>query len=962
MPNEKISQLNINSSPSGDNIIPIVASGETLIITLSGLTGYISTNSSGSTDSVWVYGYGMNSGVLNNSTNSAIGTSSISEGLNTTAGGLASHAEGELTVASGASSHAEGGATTAMGGSSHAEGAGTIAYGNHGSHAEGNDSVSAGVSSHAEGDSSYAGALAFNGDTSNSIVNGLVTLFISYGDISSKFSIGQYAYVDDYDYYDDMGAHVSIISDITFSSGTNTQIQLSNTNLNTNSGCYFVQLNDLINELATNSIGHSSHAEGSSTIAIGINSHTEGYQTTAVSNTSHAEGYQSMALGHSAHAEGNNTTASGGQTHTEGNSTTASGNFAHAEGGTTIASGDGSHSEGTNTIASGQTSHVEGHLSLAGGTSAHAEGNSTTALGDYSHAEGNFTTASGYISHAEGSGTTASSSYSHAEGVNSITIGDYSHAEGNKTIAGWKGISIDSVSTGVITISGVDYTSEFNSGFIYGFYCGHTSTYQVEGVYYFEPDTYIYLSDSTANMTNIADINNLNSIYATINNGIKSHSEGDTTKALGYFSHSEGYNTTALGMNSHSEGSATKAIGVGSHAGGSNTIASGSTSFVHGSNSFATGSNTIVLGSSLSGYSNNTTYVNDFVLKKVASVPTSSYDVIGENGSITWDNTSFYWKANNIWLKVSGQTFDYVGLPIVTTAAITSAYYWQATGGGDVIYEGTSSVTEYGVVWSLSPNPTLDDSFTVDGSGSGEFVSTLTGITEYSTTYYVRAYATNSTGTAYGNQVTFQLTPCLAEGTKIKLNNNSYKNIEDIIYDDELLVWDFDLGVFESAKPIWIKKPQKTHSYNRLEFSDGTILKTIGQHRIFNVERGEFTYPMTNNTPVGTTTFNSNGNIVTLISKEVVNEEVNFYNIMTDKHINLFAEDILTSSRYNNLYPIVDMKFNKDNRSLRTKDDYNNVSSKYFDGLRLAEQQISIEDVERSINMLEKLAIMKQLV
>ena len=104
-------------------------------------------------------------------------------------------------------------------------------------------------------------------------------------------------------------------------------------------------------------------------------------------------------------------------------------------------------------------------------------------------------------------------------------------------------------------------------------------------------------------------------------------------------------------------------------------------------------------------------------------------------------------------------------------------------------------------------------------------------------------------------------------------------------------------------------KEKQTFKFNRLTFSDGSILETINQHRIFNVEKGMFTYPMTDDTPIGTTTLNANGEYVTLTKKEIIEEPIKYYNIMTNYHINLFANDILTSSRLSNIYPIKDLKY-----------------------------------------------------
>ena len=99
-----------------------------------------------------------------------------------------------------------------------------------------------------------------------------------------------------------------------------------------------------------------------------------------------------------------------------------------------------------------------------------------------------------------------------------------------------------------------------------------------------------------------------------------------------------------------------------------------------------------------------------------------------------------------------------------------------------------------------------------------------------------------------------------------------------------------------------------------------------------------------------TTTFNDKSENVKLLSKEIINETANFYNIITDKHINMFANGLLTSCRLNNFYPIVDMKFIKDERTLRTIEEYDNISEEVFDGLRLSEQNISIEDLKKYIH------------
>ena len=92
--------------------------------------------------------------------------------------------------------------------------------------------------------------------------------------------------------------------------------------------------------------------------------------------------------------------------------------------------------------------------------------------------------------------------------------------------------------------------------------------------------------------------------------------------------------------------------------------------------------------------------------------------------------------------------------PTVTTDEITEIEQTTATGGGNVTADGGSSVTARGVCWSTSSSPTTADDHTTDGSGTGTFVSSLTGL-DPATLYYVRAYATNAVGTSYGNEVSF---------------------------------------------------------------------------------------------------------------------------------------------------------------------------------------------------------------
>lgn len=94
-------------------------------------------------------------------------------------------------------------------------------------------------------------------------------------------------------------------------------------------------------------------------------------------------------------------------------------------------------------------------------------------------------------------------------------------------------------------------------------------------------------------------------------------------------------------------------------------------------------------------------------------------------------------------------------LAVLTTKTITDISYHSAVCGGIITSDNGLEVTVRGVCWSLKPNPTINDSITKDAAGTGEFTSNISNLIA-DTTYYLRAYATNSDGTAYGLQITFK--------------------------------------------------------------------------------------------------------------------------------------------------------------------------------------------------------------
>lgn len=142
---------------------------------------------------------------------------------------------------------------------------------------------------------------------------------------------------------------------------------------------------------------------------------------------------------------------------------------------------------------------------------------------------------------------------------------------------------------------------------------------------------------------------------------------------------------------------------------------------------------------------------------------------------------------------------------------------------------------------------------------------------------------------------------CLVEGTKILLADGTTENIEDIDYDDLLMVYDHENGGFTYEYPIWIEKGKTANNYQKITFSDGSTLNTFGTHGIFSADLNKYVNVLNKNEfHVGTNIikFNSDGSrkIVTVTNIETVEEEINYYYIASTRYYNVIAEGYLTNN------------------------------------------------------------------
>lgn len=117
-------------------------------------------------------------------------------------------------------------------------------------------------------------------------------------------------------------------------------------------------------------------------------------------------------------------------------------------------------------------------------------------------------------------------------------------------------------------------------------------------------------------------------------------------------------------------------------------------------------------------------------------------------------------------------------VPVLTTTDVSGITSSSASAGGNITSDGGAEVTVRGVCWSTNSTPSLTDSLTTDGTGTGSFTSTIIGLTA-NTTYSVSAYATNSAGTGYGNTVTFTTsTSSAGDGTVVDIDGNIYPIVQ----------------------------------------------------------------------------------------------------------------------------------------------------------------------------------------
>lgn len=324
---------------------------------------------------------------------------------------------------------------------------------------------------------------------------------------------------------------------------------------------------------------------------------------------------------------------------------------------------------------------------------------------------------------------------------------------------------------------------------------------------------------------------------------------------------------------------------------------------------------------------------------------------------ITLDEGTYYFKVYGI--DSSGNTASSSDISNATTSSGSCSkssnytFKWNAKVSydlDDLTSNGITSVklgSKLTVTLTASGSDNAPSSITVTMGGK-----TLSSRTDYS---YSRG-SNNKVGTLTINNVTGDVTitasaasTCLVEGTKIKLANGKYKNIEDITYYDLLAVWDYDNGKITYEYPAWIENTNKTNHYTKVTFSDNTTLKFVGYHGLYNKDLEKFvSVDNVNEFYAGSNVLKVNDKTNKLETVKVTNiedviENVNYYHVVSTRYYNVLANNIITTDgtvMLSNLYGFDNnLKWlNKNNIKKYTYDDFKDiVPYSMYNSLRMYE-------------------------
>lgn len=345
------------------------------------------------------------------------------------------------------------------------------------------------------------------------------------------------------------------------------------------------------------------------------------------------------------------------------------------------------------------------------------------------------------------------------------------------------------------------------------------------------------------------------------------------------------------------------------------------------SNSTVTITNPVTNGSFVSGYD---VYKNGTLLTSITLATVDLSTLITDSGTYTitvkakGTNFNESVASNSVEYTVSSVSFvqvypekdgEYTTLSNMNTSKIYSVkdygYFQYSNGSWESSYYG----------FSINSQSATSVTFRDTSGGDSIFGSWADIIVVEGDTIATQVDYTGMTGTEV-----LAKWACFAEGTLITMADSTQKKVEDIEYGDEVLCYDFEKGEQTTSYIDWMIPKQTATEYWKITLSDDTVLKLVGpkngpnkdkSHRFYNVTKQSFMYPQ--DFEKDDLTLKENGDLVKVVSCEKIFETVNFYNISSKDHINVYAENVLTSNRLNNRFEIKNNKFT--NKQLMTDEE-----------------------------------------
>ncbi len=188
-------------------------------------------------------------------------------------------------------------------------------------------------------------------------------------------------------------------------------------------------------------------------------------------------------------------------------------------------------------------------------------------------------------------------------------------------------------------------------------------------------------------------------------------------------------------------------------------------------------------------------------------------------------------------------SFTTLELPSISTAKITNVSATTAMSGGTINSDGGAPITERGVCWSPSQNPTISNNKMTSGSGIGTYTTKITMLAA-KTTYYARAYAINAAGVAYGDQFSFTTTSACNNVKSIEYDNRNYYTIEignQCWLKDNLNIGNYVLNFSSEADHADVKNNNlnEKYCYDNKEDNCGLYGGLYDWNEMMNYERRE---------------------------------------------------------------------------------------------------------------------------